>query len=359
VSWLSAVAFAAGVDVSGGNLTVDTGNIVATAGSVSAGTTITAGTGITTTTGNVSEPAGNEVVGSLAAESLTNGALTAGTGWAVTGDFALSAGTAVYTDATHTGTLKQVVANQATPALANQRYRFQYDVTANTMTNGVVTITTSYAATAKILDMTVGTGKIAYFTSAAAPTDFIVSVTGSTGGAFTLDNLSLMATIGGNITAVGRLNGIAGGEGINVDTNGNVHMAGLIVNYGGLPTAGRGIAVIRATFTKTGGTTSIAAQNLMTAAPAGFYKADVYTQVTTQSTGACTATVALAWTYNSQSKTVNVINAFSLATNNVESDGTQRMVVDASTNITLANTIAGVGCTSQVWDLYVVLERLN
>jgi hypothetical protein len=299
------------------------------------------------------------IAGSLAAESLTNGALTAGTGWAVTGDFALAGGTAVYTDATHTGTLKQVVANQATPALANQRYRCQYDVTANTMINGVVTITTSYAATAKILDMTVGTGKIAYFTSSAAPTDFIISVTGSTGGAFTLDNLSLMATIGGNITAVGRLNGIAGGEGINVDTNGNVHMAGLIVNYGGLPTAGRGIAVIRATFSKTGGTTSIAAQNLMTAAPAGFYKADVYTQVTTQSTGACTATVALAWTYNSQSKTVNVINAFSLATNNVESDGTQRMVVDASTNITLANTIAGVGCTSQVWDLYVVLERLN
>ena len=61
-----------------GNVTVAAGDIEATLGRVSAGTTVTAGTGITSTTGNITASAGNVVAGNAAAA----GAMTsfAGTG---------------------------------------------------------------------------------------------------------------------------------------------------------------------------------------------------------------------------------------------------------------------------------------
>jgi len=60
------------------SLTASTGNVVATAGSVSAGTTVTAGTGITSTLGNIVASAGNvtATLGSVSAGTT----LTAGTG---------------------------------------------------------------------------------------------------------------------------------------------------------------------------------------------------------------------------------------------------------------------------------------
>jgi len=190
-----------------------------------------------------------------------------------------------------------------------------------------------------------------------APTDFMVSVTGSTGGAFTLDNLSPWRQLREHHRS-GPLNGIAGAKESTSDTNGNVHMAGLIVNYGGLPTGG-GIAVIRATFSKTGGTTSIAAQNLMTAAPAGILQSRclfasdhridrrVYCDYDD-------------WMDLQLANHVGERHQRLLAGHhNTESDGTAGWPWMPSSNIHAENTVAGAACTSRVWDLYVVLERLT
>ena len=74
----------AGTVVSAGAITAATGNIVATAGQVNAGTTITAGTGITSTAGNIVATAGQVNAGTT---------ITAGTGiTSTTGDIAATAG---------------------------------------------------------------------------------------------------------------------------------------------------------------------------------------------------------------------------------------------------------------------------
>jgi hypothetical protein len=80
----------ASVEATTGNITADLGNIVATAGSVSAGTTVTAtttvtaGTGITATTGNIAASSGNVTA---------SGTITAGTGiTSTTGAITASAG---------------------------------------------------------------------------------------------------------------------------------------------------------------------------------------------------------------------------------------------------------------------------
>lgn len=83
------ISVANGATITGGNLTVSTGNIFATAGSVSAGTTVTAGTGMTATTGNITATAGSFIataggltasVGTVSAANLTaTGTTTVGT----------------------------------------------------------------------------------------------------------------------------------------------------------------------------------------------------------------------------------------------------------------------------------------
>jgi hypothetical protein len=135
----------------------------------------------------------------LAGESLKNGTDFA-SNWGVGNDFAIGGGVATYTDSVHSGTLTQLAANQNTPAVGSRWYSFQYVVTANTCVGCVVTITTSYALSAYTLDMTVGSGHAIYFKSAVAPTDFVISVTGSSAGGFTLDNFSLKEVLGGDLT---------------------------------------------------------------------------------------------------------------------------------------------------------------
>jgi hypothetical protein len=124
-------------------------------------------------------------------ESLKNGADFAAN-WGVTGDFAVGAGVATYTDATHIGTLTQLAANQNTPAVGSRWYKFQYDVTANTLAGTpVATITTLYSLAAQPLNLTIAASKVVYFKSAVAPTNFVISITGTTAGAITFDNFSL------------------------------------------------------------------------------------------------------------------------------------------------------------------------
>lgn len=115
--------------------------------------------------------------------------------WDVTNDFVDSGGNAAYTwSANQTSTLTQTAANQIVPAVANEWYQFTYTIDETTPFDGdgVATITTAYSLVAKTLPLTPGTHTV-YFKSAAAPTDFIISiVSGSdTEGQFSFDNVTL------------------------------------------------------------------------------------------------------------------------------------------------------------------------
>ena len=191
--------------------------------------------GNVSTPGGISATSGNMTVGSLAGESLTNGALTSGTSWSRTGDFALGANVATYTDATHTGSITQAAVDQAIAGVGSKWYRFQYDVVSNTMVGGTVTITNAYATSAYQLNMAIGTGKVAYIYTAAAPAAFIINVAGSSAGAFVLDNLSLKQVLGGDLIVYDKITG-GGTNGIRIDSNGDVRFDAAVVN--GLPLKG-------------------------------------------------------------------------------------------------------------------------
>ena len=156
----------------------------------------------------------------LGAESLTNGALTAGTSWTRTGDIALAANAATFTFATGAGTLSQAAVNQVfNPGAAAQWYKFTYTVSGVTAVTPACSITNAFADTTfgTALSMTAGVAKILYFKSAAAPGAFTLSCTAAS-GAFTLDDLSLLEIQGGDLSVGGAINArtglISGGTGI-------------------------------------------------------------------------------------------------------------------------------------------------
>lgn len=145
----------------------------------------------------------------LAAESLTNGALTSGTSWTFAGDFASSANTAVYTDSSHAGTITQASGTLAVAGIANSRYVLAYDVI--TPSGGVApsgtmvcSITTGFANAAIPLNLTsAGAGLKVYFTSATSPGNFVISCTSAATNHVTLDNLSLKRSTAGSLNVTG------------------------------------------------------------------------------------------------------------------------------------------------------------
>ena len=140
-------------------------------------------------------------IATLGDEGLTDTGFPNGANWANVGDFAVPAGTAVYTHAAGSGTLTQTEAQLAlTPALANVRYSLTYTVSSPTG-DAACTITTAFALTAVDLDETTGTNT-SFFTSAAAPGNFILSCT-STSGGITFDDMLLMQVRGGDIETQG------------------------------------------------------------------------------------------------------------------------------------------------------------
>jgi hypothetical protein len=169
---------------------------------------------------------GSLVVGdpsTLGTESLTNGALTAGTSWTRTGDFALSGGAAVYTHSSGAGTIVQANGTLAVK-LADQRwYTFVYTVTG--VTAGVtLSLPTAICDTTFTctFDSTAGAAKVFYFKTAVGASALAFTVNGaSTAGGLTLDTLSLKEVQGGNVTTYGQFLG-GGTSGIKVLGNGNV-----------------------------------------------------------------------------------------------------------------------------------------
>ena len=141
----------------------------------------------------------------LGSESLTNGALTSGTSWTVTGDMALASNAATYTHASGVGTLNQASGTLAVAGVANRWYKFTYTISAPTA-GCAANITTAFSSSAlAVLDLTTGTHNC-WFKSAASPGNFVVNVT-STAGGFTIDTLALKEVQGGDVIANGNLKG--------------------------------------------------------------------------------------------------------------------------------------------------------
>jgi len=135
-------------------------------------------------------------------ETLGNPIMFGGAYWQAYNDFSFPGAPpwgADFLDTLGNGTLTQYSADFQTPAVANKIYDFTYTILANSL--GVLDlaakITSSFASVDTALILADGTHTTS-FTSAASPTDFIISVTSSSGGSgegFHLSDCSLKERI--------------------------------------------------------------------------------------------------------------------------------------------------------------------
>ena len=149
----------------------------------------------------------------LAAESLTNGALTGAPAaeWARTGDFSLTVpgNNATYTDSAHSGTFSQTSALGAIPwasAGINGWFSFTYTTSA-VVTVGTLacTVPATFALSAQSLVLTAGTHTVVFQAMATTVGAFSVACTSAATETVTFDTLSLKAINGGNLTVQGRV----------------------------------------------------------------------------------------------------------------------------------------------------------
>jgi hypothetical protein len=279
-------------------------------------------------------------VSSLAAESLADPGFPNGTNWAEVGDFATPAGTAVYTDSAHSGTLTQTAAQMDIPGVPNRWYVAEYDVSSQSG-DPACTITTAFAAVAETLTIADGS-QINYFLSAAAPANFIISCTSSSGG-FVMDDITLKEVIGGDITV-----------------NGDAHIKSL-ATYNGQATAGVGQPAILGSVSVTGASSAVGATNIVASAAAGMYRLSGYMQTTTQGDGGCLSDVTFVWTYNSDAKALEVVSNHDQEVDETYSQIPPTIVrSDGAANITYAISLdAGGDCTNAVFDYYLTAERIQ
>lgn len=135
-------------------------------------------------------------------ESLTNGALTSGTGWTAAGDFASSSNTAVYTHSTGAGTYTQAVGTLARTGRSGAKYYFTYTVSSPADTAPTIVISTDFASESTALTGlgTAGTYTVS-FTAATTPGAFVLTGSSAAAGTVTLDTFALLEAvdvIGGN-----------------------------------------------------------------------------------------------------------------------------------------------------------------
>lgn len=99
----------------------------------------------------------------------------------------------------------------------------------------------------------------------------------------------------------------------------------------------------------------VAAANVV----AGTYRASAYIHTKTASAGACTSDVTFGWTYNSAAKTKSPISSFNQAIDENFGEASTVFRAAAGAAITYAVSRAGADCSSNVYDIYMVLERIQ
>lgn len=121
-------------------------------------------------------------------ETLTETAFTTHANWDTTDDFDDTGGNCAYTHSAGAGTCLQEDGDFAVVGVGAVQYTFAYTI-ASTTGDPACSITSAFADGGAALTISDG-AQTTTFTSAATPTDFIISCTSSSGG-FTIDDVSL------------------------------------------------------------------------------------------------------------------------------------------------------------------------
>lgn len=137
-----------------------------------------------------------------------------------------------------------------------------------------------------------------------------------------------------------------------------INGSGVFSTYGKIATAGNGQAAIRGIFDVSNGTTTINSTALLTAPAAGLYHVSAYTNTITAGTGVCTETLTIGWTDETGAKTQSATALDVGSTGAAAKVSGDFVVYVASGNVTYTATVAGVGCTNQVWTLHLRAESL-
>jgi len=163
----------------------------------------------------------------LAAESLTNGALTSGTSWTASGDASLTGGQAVFTYST--GALSFI--NQTTAAMAialksNTYYCFTMTITGATANANGYTQVTLTDGTNQSTFVAYNRSLVFYFKTKSGPTQFRLTATLTSGQAFTIDDISCKEVTSGGLYTGG------GSNGLNIMPDGRLYGTALHNNAG-------------------------------------------------------------------------------------------------------------------------------
>jgi hypothetical protein len=134
---------------------------------------------------------------SLGSESLAETDFATHAKWDTVGDFDDTGGNATYTHNGGSGTLTQTSANMAVAGVGNRWYKFVFTCSNSAGSGTAPVITNAFAAAEISLPKSTGTHTV-YFKSAAAPGDFVISVTSTSGDTWVIDDLSLKEAQGGN-----------------------------------------------------------------------------------------------------------------------------------------------------------------
>ena len=174
--------------------------------------------------------------GTLASESITDGAFPDSTNWAGATDWSDTiSGNTTYTHSAGSGTLTQSNAQLAIAGKNNRWYKLTYTVSAVTAVGALAcTITNAFAASAVTLDVSSNATRSVIFqsNSAADAADFVLSATSDTASdTFTLDDLILKEISGGDVIVGGKVTG-GGSNGLAIDGDGNVTIDGALNHDG-------------------------------------------------------------------------------------------------------------------------------
>lgn len=133
----------------------------------------------------------------LAGETLANGALTSGTSWNVTGDYALAGNAATYTHSAGSGTLFQEGADHLIAGSTTRAEWYVLTYVASGATGDAAAAMQTWITVATPLSVATGTHTV-YLLVPAGSARFTINAT-STSGGFTLDTLSLKRVTGGDL----------------------------------------------------------------------------------------------------------------------------------------------------------------
>lgn len=137
-----------------------------------------------------------------------------------------------------------------------------------------------------------------------------------------------------------------------------VDTAAVVTTYGNVATAGDGLAAIRAEVPVIGGTVTVGPTNLLTAPTPDLYHISSYANTVTAGTGACTMVLSFDYTDSTGAKTRTLTALDVGSTGATEFQQFDNVIYVASGNVTYTATVAGAGCTNQVWDLHMTALQL-